>query len=235
MEKRFSKRFWEIDAARGAAIILMVLFHIAFDVNYFVYNLDLGWVFWYLLPRFIASIFIILVGISLTLNYNKSPTDAKRRFLRRGLEIFFFGIMITLATYLFLPKGTIFFGILHFIGISTMIAIPFVKLRKKGLFLGLLVLITGFYLQTLSFASPWLLWLGFMPTGFYTFDYFPIFPWFGLILIGIYLGNRFYESGSRKFRINELRADFLTFLGRNSLVIYLLHQPVIILLIAAIR
>ncbi len=227
-----------MDAARGAAIVLMILFHISFDLNYFgVYNLDFGWVFWYLLPRFIASIFIILTGVSLTLNYNRSPKDAKRRFLRRGLEIFFFGTMITIATFLFLPKGTILFGILHFIGISTIIAIPFVKMREKGLFLGSLFLITGFYLQTLRFDFSWLLWLGFMPTGFYTFDYFPIFPWFGLILTGIYLGNKFYPKAKRGFRINEFtgRLSILTFLGRNSLLIYLLHQPLIILLLSILR
>lgn len=230
----YSKRFWEIDATRGVAIVLMILFHTAFDLQYFGVNGPTGWVFWYLFPRFIATIFIILTGISLTLNYNRSKKDATKRFARRGLKIFFFGLLITLITSLFLPRGAIFFGILHFIGISTIIAIPFVKMRNKALLLGFVVLLTGFYLQTLGFDFPWLLWLGFAPANFYTFDYFPIFPWFGLILTGIYLGNKFYPKAKRGFRYDFTgRLSVLTFLGRNSLVIYLLHQPLIILLLLA--
>lgn len=241
MKKRssYSKRFWEIDAARGVAIVLMILFHAAFDLRYFgIYRLDFGWFFWYLLPRFIASIFIALTGVSLTLNYNRSKKGARERFARRGLKIFSFGLLITAATYLFLPGGAIFFGILHFIGISTIIAIPFVKMRDKALLPAAFALLAGFYLQTLNFDFPWLLWLGFAPADFYTFDYFPIFPWFGLILTGIYCGNRFYPNGKRAFIINEFSggpAGFLGFLGRNSLIIYLLHQPLLVLSVLVLR
>lgn len=236
MKKRFSKRFWEVDAIRGIAVVLMIIFHFLFDVDYFGgYGLNLGWVFWQLLPRFIASIFIILVGVSMTLDYARSRNGATQRFVRRGLKIFSFGLMITLITSLFLPGGTIFFGVLHFIGISTIIAIPLVKMKDKGLLpAAVVVLLTGFYLQTLRFDFPWLLWLGFRPYDFYTFDYFPIFPWFGLILTGIYLGNKFYSDGRRRFRINEPHDKFagpLTLLGRNSLMIYLFHQPLIILVL----
>ncbi|MBI2085505.1 MAG: DUF1624 domain-containing protein [Candidatus Aenigmarchaeota archaeon] len=250
--KPYSKRFWEIDAARGVAIILMILFHVAFDLRYAgLYELDAGWVFWYLLPRMIAAIFIILVGISATLSYNKSKKDAVNRFIRRGLGIFSFGMAITLATYLFFAEGTILFGILHFIGISYIMSVPFLtkvcsanraretdvsrEMRRKNILIGLSVLISGFYLQTMTFDFPWLLWLGFMPANFYTFDYFPIFPWFGFILLGIYLGNRFYTNGKRTFRINGRPDGLLTFLGRNSLAIYLVHQPMLALLIAVAR
>ncbi len=234
-----SMRFFEIDAARGAAIILMILFHAAFDLKYVgVYNLDFGWFFWYMLPRAIATIFIILAGISLTLNYNRSKKDAATRFSRRGLTIFSFGLAITLTTYIFFPEGTILFGILHFIGISTVLSLPFLEMREKGFFLGLLAAIAGFYLQTMRFDFPWLLWLGFMPSNFYTFDYFPIFPWFGFILLGIHLGNRFYTNGKRIFRINEPQSRFiglLALIGKKPLIIYLLHQPLLVLLITALR
>ena len=174
----------------------------------------------------------------MTLNYNRSKKNAAARFVRRGLEIFSFGLAITLTTYLFFPEGTILFGILHFIGISTILSIPFLAMRKKGFFLGLLAAIAGFYLQTMEFDFPWLVWLGFMPKNFYTFDYFPIFPWFGLILLGICLGNRFYTNGKRIFRINEPESGFiksLALIGRNSLIIYLFHQPLLVILIAIFR
>ncbi|MBI4177537.1 MAG: DUF1624 domain-containing protein [Candidatus Aenigmarchaeota archaeon] len=230
------KRFFEIDAARGAAVVLMILFHAAFDANYFgVYRLDLGWVFWFLFPRLIASVFIILAGVSLTLNYNSSKKGFEKRIFRRGMVIFSFGLVITAITYLFLPKGAIFFGILHFMGISAIMAIPLVKMRKKALLLGIASLLAGGYLQTVDVNFPWLLWLGLMPENFYTFDYFPIFPWFGLMLSGIFAGNKFYAGGRRKFKIKERPARLLTFLGRNSLVIYLVHQPLLAALILVLR
>ncbi len=247
-----SKRFWEIDAMRGAAIILMILFHAAFDLRYAgLYELNAGWVFWYLLPRMIATIFIVLVGISATLSYNRSKKDAVARFTKRGLLIFSFGMAISLATYVFFTEGTILFGILHFIGISSIISIPFLtkvcsanlaretdvsrEMRRKNILIGLFVIISGFYLQTMTFDFPWLLWLGFMPSNFYTYDYFPIFPWFGFILLGIYLGNRFYTNGKRAFRINDRPDGLLTFFGRNSLIIYLIHQPLLALIISVVR
>ncbi|MBI3413177.1 MAG: DUF1624 domain-containing protein [Candidatus Aenigmarchaeota archaeon] len=230
------KRFFEIDAARGAAIILMILYHAAFDLQYFgIYKLELGWIFWYFFPRLIASTFIVITGISLTLNYNKSKVDAKKRFVLRGLKIFCFGLLITAATYLFLPKGTIFFGILHFIGVSTIASIPFLRMREEALLPAAVVFLAGFYTGSLTTDSPWLLWLGLMPKDFYTFDYFPVFPWFGLVLTGIYLGNKFYPGGKRSFGIGEFSSGFLETLGRNSLLVYLLHQPAIILLLAFLR
>jgi uncharacterized membrane protein len=74
-----------------------------------------------------------------------------------------------------------------------------------------------------------------MPENFVTFDYFPIFPWFGVTLLGIYFGNLFYENGKRQFTIKDMSNNsiikFLTFLGRNSLFIYLGHQPLLIILL----
>lgn len=229
------KRFFEIDAARGAAVTLMILFHFAFDANYFgVYRLGLGWAFWVLFPRLIASVFIVLSGVSLTLSYNKAKKGFEKRIFRRGVKIFSFGLAITAITYLFLPKGAIFFGILHFMGISSIIATRFVKMRGKALLAGFVALLAGGYLQTVEVEFPWLLWLGLTPEDFYTFDYFPIFPWFGFMMLGIYAGNKFYSGGRRQFRIKERPPGLLEFLGRNSLAVYLLHQPVLVILILAL-
>ena len=111
------------------------------------------------------------------------------------------------------------------------LAIPFLKFRRTNLVLGVAVILFGVCLQKLSFGFPWLLWLGFIPSGFYTFDYFPIFPWFGIFLIGIFFCNLLYANGKRTFRIPDLSGNriikFLSLLGRKSLYIYLLHQPII--------
>ncbi len=227
------KRFWEIDALRGIAIVLMIIFHAAFDLAYFgIYQPGLGWLFWFVFPRAIASIFIVLTGISATLSYNR-PGDFKKKCVSRGIGIFSLGMLITLMTALLLPKGTILFGILHFIGVSTILSMPFVKMRRENLLLGISIILAGAYLQTLQFDFPWLLWLGFMPENFYTFDYFPLLPWFGFTLIGIFIGNNFYPKAERNFKIPDLseKTRLPGLLGRNSLLIYLAHQPVIMLIL----
>ncbi|NIM47536.1 MAG: DUF1624 domain-containing protein, partial [Candidatus Aenigmarchaeota archaeon] len=87
--------------------------------------------------------------------------------------------------------------------------------------------------RNFSFDFSWLLWLGFTPKNYYTFDYFPILPWFGITLLGIYFGNLLYKNGKRRFKIKDVSnvsiVKFLTFLGRKSLIIYLVHQPLLVI------
>jgi uncharacterized membrane protein len=83
----------------------------------------------------------------------------------------------------------------------------------------------------MQFNFPWLLPLGFQPQEFASFDYFPILPSFGVVLLGIALGNWLYSKGKRAFDFSEGKnaiAKCPAFFGRHSLIIYLLHQPVII-------
>jgi len=232
------KRFWEIDFLRGIAIILMVIFNYSFALSYLrIYTLNAGFFYWYIFPRFIAGMFIFISGLSLTLMYNqiKNKKENYKKFFLRGLRIFEYGILITVVTFLTFPEAFIIFGILHLIGISIILGSFFLKFKRLNLFLGLLIIALGFYLQSFRFDFPWLLWLGFTPENFYTFDYFPILPWFGVTLLGLFFGNLLYENGKRKFKIKDLSnlfiTKFLAFLGRNSLFIYLIHQPILILIL----
>jgi uncharacterized membrane protein len=147
--------------------------------------------------------------------------------------MFGYGMMITIVTFVLFPEAFVVFGILHFIGMSIILGQFFLKFNKVNLLLGLLIIFLGFYLQNFRFDFPWLVWLGFIPQSFYTFDYFPVLPWFGVTLLGIYFGNLLYKNGKRGFKIKDLSdsliTKFLTFLGRNSLAIYLIHQPILIL------
>lgn len=234
------ERFWEIDVLRGIAVVLMVIFNYSFALSFLnIYSFNGGWLYWSLFPRLVASMFILLVGLSLTLFYNqmknKKPEEVRKKNLLRGLEILGFGVLITVVTFLTFPQAFIVFGILHFIGISIILGLFFVKFRKLNLFLGLLVIALGVYLQGFRFDFSWLLWLGFVPKSFYTFDYFPLLPWFGVVLIGIFFGNLLYTNGKRHFRIKNLSeypiTKQLSFLGRHSLAIYLIHQPIFVLLL----
>ena len=133
----------------------------------------------------------------------------------------------------------VFFGVLQCIGISVILAFPFLAFRfLKGraatFFIGWIFILPGLFLWGLSFQFPWLLWLGLKPAGFQSFDYFPLLPWFGLVLLGIFAGNVFYPNGKRSFLLPEAKANpliaFFSFLGRHSLIIYFLHFPILIAL-----
>ncbi len=231
------KRFWEVDFFRGIAVILMIIFNYAFALRYFnIYSIGGDWAFWWLFPRFIASIFIFLAGISLALSYNRAKkSDVFRKFMLRGLRISGYGLIITLVTWTLFPREFIVFGILHFIGMSIILSLPFLNIsRNKTIIFALLFIASGILLQSFVFDFSWLLWLGFSPLNFHTFDYFPLLPWFGVILLGLFSGNLLYPKGKRAFRMKEISSrNPLCFLGRHSLVIYLLHQVVLVAVLYA--
>ena len=231
------ERFWEIDFLRGIAIILMVAFHILFDLRFFGFpGIKLSESFWYYAPRLIASLFILLVGVSLSISYSRSKKGAKGAFLfvkylSRGAGIFLWGMVITAVTWFFFRDEYIIFGILHFIGLSIVLAYPFLGMRYRNLFLGIACIACGMYLEGKTFPFSYLVFAGFIPVGFATLDYFPLFPWFGMVLIGVFLGNTLYCGNARRFPLSDrsknIIAEALCYAGSHSLAIYLLHQLVI--------
>jgi len=236
--KKSYERFWEIDLLRGIAVIMMIPFHFLYDLNHFdIYKISLysGYSLIYVYVG--ASIFILLVGISLALSYSKVKKDLSKKewqlkYLQRGLKIFGLGLLITLATWIYLDEGFIVFGALHCIGISIILAYPFLQLRYLNLAIGTILVFIGIILKSFTFDFNWLLWLGFRPAQFYTADYFPLLPWFGVVLIGIFIGNSLYQNNTRRFQLKDLSQSvfvrFTGFLGKNSLIIYLVHQPILI-------
>lgn len=135
--------------------------------------------------------------------------------------------MITLITMFFVPEEFVSFGIMHFFAISSILAIFFVERERMSLILGITFIVIGFYLQQFRFPFEFLFWLGLIPKNFVTLDYYPLLPWFGVMLLGIYAG--------RKVRLNrsKYRGGIICYLGRNSLAIYLVQHPVIILILHA--
>ena len=236
--KRGKDRFWEIDFLRGFAIILMIFFHIIYDLNFFSitnFRIYSGIILY--IARLSASIFVVLAGISLSISYSKSKNwlktnDIILKFIKRGLKILFLGVIISVITWFYIPRGFVVFGILHFIGTSIILSLIFIRYRVINIIFGLFFIIVGFYLKSLTFDFNILIPLGFIPNNFWTIDYFPLFPWFGIFLIGISIGNIIYPDFKRKYEIKDLSKKLLVksfcFLGRNSLLIYFLHQPIII-------
>jgi len=228
-------RFWEIDLLRTIAIVGMITFHVLYLLNYFdIHNTGVPGVpygFWWWFPKVTAGTFIFVAGASLTITYSKSKRISG--FMPRGPKIFAWGMGITLITLLISRTGYVRFGILHFFGIAFILAPFFLRFRFINLVLGAALMAIGIYLQEqMVFVDfPWLLWLGLMPHGFWTMDYWPLLPWFGLFLWGMFCGKLLYPQGNRRFNIHEFNGPVtsaLTLPGRHPLVIYLAQWPVVI-------
>ena len=188
----------------------MVLYHLVFDLDYFaVYDIDVSSGFWLAVARATASLFLLLVGLSLTLSHSRARLLGQEdgfffRLLKRSAWILGLALGVTIVTYLFIGKGFIVFGVLHLIGLSLLLAYPFLRLHKANFIFGLLFILLGIYLQNISVGFPWLLWLGLAPPDFYSVDYFPVFPWFGVILVGMGLGSLLYPGYRRRIPVPDL-------------------------------
>lgn len=238
------KRFWEIDLLRTVAIVMMITFHVLYLLNYFniqhtgVPGVQYG--FWWWFPRVTGGTFIFAAGISLTIAYSRSRRTSG--FLLRGLKIFTWGMGITLLTWLVARDEYVRFGILHFFGIAFILAPFFLKFRFMNLIVGAALMVVGIYLQYLQEQMilvdfPWLFWLGLMPQGFRTLDYWPLLPWLGLFLVGMFFGKILYPQGNRRFNIHEFNdpvTSALTLPGRHPLVIYLAQWPIVIGILLAL-
>jgi uncharacterized membrane protein len=237
-----ASRFPEIDAIRGIAILMMILFHTVFDLHFFnIAPVNVSTGFWRLFAMATATLFLLVVGISLVVSHARSAAKLSgfalvKKFLFRGAGIFALGLLVTVATWLYLREGFIIFGILHLIGVSVMLSVLFFRFGKYNILPGLLCIAGGFFIGNIS-GPVWLLPLGIQPASFASVDYTPLIPWFGAVLVGMGMGEFLYSGGIRRFSAPHLPDRIvrpLAFLGQYSLIIYLVHQPVIILLLAAV-
>ncbi len=210
-------RYHEIDLARGLAVVLMLIFHSFFDASYFG-KIELSGAFWYFFPRFIGGMFIFISGYTLAV-----VKPDFRRVSRKVLKLALLAVSITLITFLFVPEETVIFGIIHFFALATITGYFFLKWPRIQLPAGFGLFALGLYINQLRVDTGLFVWLGLMHHGFRTLDYYPMLPWFGIFLIGMWLGNRIKPEG----RLPE--APLLSVLGKNSLKIYVIQHPIIIL------
>jgi uncharacterized membrane protein len=232
-------RYWEIDLFRGIAILMMVLFHTLFDISYFgISPVIVSSGFWRYFAFATASLFLLIVGISFSISYARAARSHSGRqlaskFLVRGAGIFSLGLLVTVCTWLYLGEGYIIFGILHLIGVSIILAPLFYRFGKFNIIIGAACVLIGSAVTAIN-GPLWLLPLGIHPAAFWSVDYTPLFPWFGVVLIGIGCGVWLYPGGVPRYQLLKLPASLqgpLTFPGRYSLWIYLAHQPVIIVIL----
>jgi len=240
MKKNLPKRYFEVDALRGIAIIMMVVFHFLYNIKFLdISDLNLEEGFWMIFGRATAILFLLLVGVSLALSFARTSNPIFKKYFKRGLKIFSWGLIITLVTWLLLKEGYVRFGILHLIGVTIVLAYPLMKYKYLNLLIGVVAILIGIFVNELSLSFPWLLWLGFMHDKLvYTVDYFPVLPWAGVILIGMFIGKLLYPDYKRSFPIlnisNSSIIKALSYLGKHSLIIYLIHQPIILFILFTI-
>lgn len=211
------KRFPLIDYTRGFAVLLMIIFHFSYDLSAFNFvHIDFQRdLFWWIFPRVIVFFFLYAMGQSLELVHQNSIQIKKvgKRFAKIG----FFALCISTFTYFAFPKNWIYFGTLHCIALSSVLVLPFVgrpKLTALASALMLVPLLWGFQL-------PW------FKLGHASMDYIPLFPWIGVVFLGqfsTHLGLHRYGPNSTSLKSLLLPLELM---GRHSLLIYLIHQPVL--------
>lgn len=220
-----STRLAVLDAARGFAVILMAVYHATWDAVYFRLT-DIALFtdpFWIAFPRFIAGLFLGIAGFSLVLWW-RAGAD-RPRFARRLAMVGASAAAITGATWLAFPQQYVFFGILHCLTLGSLLALPFFRLPLLAVLGAAVLFVAGpSFLSAPPFDAPWLRWLGLVTLRPSTVDYVPVFPWFGVLLGGLFLGRLVLDRGW----MPEVGAPrFLRWMGRHSLAIYLLHQPIL--------
>lgn len=203
---------------------MMIIYHAVYDLETF-YGWNIGVLTggWWLFARTTAVLFLLLVGISFAISWNRRKKNLAGasfqhlyfKYLLRGLGLFACGMLVSLVTW-FLDSSTfVRFGILHMIGVSILLIPFFARLKEWNLVTGTLIIIAGQWMPPLRFESV---------------DYWPLLPWFGVVLMGFSIGYFVYVRFARHRRPEGLRPkeNWMTWPGRHALLIYLIHQPLIL-------
>ena len=225
------KRIWELDALRGLFIAGMVLVHLTYDLVdlYGVIPKD-GLTIYKFLLDWGGILFFLISGICVTLSTHCE---------KRGILVFCMGMVCTAVTAgavllkLADPSLIIYFGVLHCLGLCMMLWPLFRKLPPWALgLIGAVIIAAGLYLdRCVRVDFPWLIPLGLYTRGFASSDYFPILPNLGYFLVGALLGRTLYrdkESLMPNANLKNPVIRFFLFCGKHSLIIYLLHQVVLV-------
>lgn len=222
-------RYPAIDVFRGTAIVAMVGYHLTWDMWAFgLTGADLlGDPLWLSVRTAIVSAFLFIAGFCADIH----PGRGLRNILRR------FGVLscaagaVSLGTWLAMPDQWVFFGILHHLALASLLTRAVRRAPAAIHFLGgVVVVVLGQTVTLSALDGPWLAWVGMATSPPNSLDHVPLFPWFGVVLIGLAAG-RVVRAAPRAALLllthprspnAPLRA--LAWAGRWSLAIYLLHQ-----------
>lgn len=240
------KRYAMLDSIRGLILISMIVYHAVWDIVY-IYGVDWQWYhsrFAYYWQQSICWGFIFLSGFCWSFG---------RKKWKRGLMVFAAGLLITVVTAVAMPENIVIFGVLTLLGTCMLLLIPLDQYLCKcnpflgmGISLVLFVITKNINIGSLGFGS-WELctlpkelyanwfttYIGFPMSGFYSTDYFSVFPWMFLFVAGYYLHKVFVDKKLLEY-CRHFKNNVLEWIGKHSLIIYLLHQPVIYIVLMLI-
>ncbi|MEM0910979.1 MAG: heparan-alpha-glucosaminide N-acetyltransferase [Pseudomonadota bacterium] len=226
-------RLFTLDLMRSVAIVLMVVFHFIYDLKFFsVIKSDIpDGVGWQQFRWLIISLFFLCLGASLQLTHYQR--FKAKKFFTRVLQIALSAAVISVGSYFFINENWIFFGVLHFLAVASLIAIFFVHVPKIAFVLGISVLVLG-ALQAVPTRWPFNVFFDNLPS--YTNDYVAIIPWMGMVLIGVSLGStRWFRNDPLKGWFSHSTKQLISTPGQHSLLIYLIHQPILMSAIYAVK
>ncbi len=248
-------RFWEIDAVRTLAVGMMVVYHAAYDVWFLAPSVrfDPFGGGWRALQVATGSTFITLVGISLAVANGRARRRGLagsalwRRHARRAVEVLGAAALVSVVTRVALgPDDYIRFGVLHLIGTMMLLLPVFVPLGPwLNMGLGAAVVAVGFVVRDVVSGVPGALVLGFPTPGGAGVDWYPVLPWGGLALVGLGIGLALYPAGeplpvlaracdALGRSLGRSRLGPITWPGRHALPIYLIHQIVLVVVLAGV-
>jgi len=228
LRRQQAPRVEGLDALRGVAIVAMVVYHFCFDLRYFGvarwdFEHDIRWL---AARTLILSSFLLIAGISAALARRDPAADA--RWPRHVAVIGGAALLVTAASAMMFPRSFIWFGVLHAIALSLLLARPLIDRPRAALAAGVIVIAAGVMLSSQHFDNRMLGWLGFMTGKPMTEDYVPLFPWSGVLFLGIAAGHALVASNFAMLAPLARMPRALRFLGRHSLAVYLVHQPLLL-------
>lgn len=231
-----SHRLSSLDLLRGLALLGMITYHAAYDLDLYknapIDALDGGWL---LLARSTAVLFLLVSGAVIVVAEERlqplQPSERHLRRLRRFGLTATAAMLVSVVTFAVEPESYVRFGILHLLAVTRLLLPCVLSLRLRMLPLGIAVAST-------AVLGPWttdtalLLPIGAVPPGFVSVDYFPLLPWFGICLIGAGLMHlQAVRTACARPLPRALPLRFCETAGRHTLLIYLIHQPMLFLLL----
>jgi uncharacterized membrane protein len=218
-----NSRNYEIDLLRGLAIVLMVIFHFGYDLTIF------GWAYfstsedieWRIFRTIIVSGFLLAVGMSSYLAYQKSIH--KKKLAKTVVKLFAVSLLITIGSLLLDLNTWVYFGIIHFITVALPVSVLFVRAPNIALVVGIGCII-GYWFDILNLFPIWEWSVEHLGIPAQTVDLVSFFPWMGVVLIGVFVMHK--DIFHIKLKPSVI-SNKLGFLGQHSLLIYLIHQPIL--------
>jgi uncharacterized membrane protein len=223
-----------LDALRGGAVVWMAVFHFAFDLAYFRLTRQNFYAdpFWTVQRTAIVTLFLLCAGFGQAVAFEQRQPWP--RFWRRWAQIAGCALLVSLGSWWMFPRSFISFGVLHGLALMLIIARLTASWGRWLWPLGLVAVALPHIVADPFFDRRWTNWIGLVTHKPITEDFVPLLPWLGVVWWGLAAGiwvvrrRHHWLAGPLPRGLRPLAA-----LGRWSLSFYMLHQPVLIGLIAA--